>query len=104
LKALSLYHWYIGLVKADTGLEVIHQGCVLEKDGLFDQILQVISFTGKTAGDEGGAQGDCQGNGAEGNVLVPWGDRAFFTYKSVVGELCPLVWIDKNFLFHGGSI
>ena len=64
-------------------LLTLTQGCALEKDGLFDQILQVISFTGKTAGDEGGAQGDGQGNGVEGNVLVPWGDRAFLMKSSI---------------------
>lgn len=50
---------------------LFHQGCALEKNGLFDQLLQVISFTGKTAGDEGSAHGDGQGNRVEGNVLVP---------------------------------
>src|SRR5437762_11066430 len=50
---------------SDARAEDVQEGEALVQDTLLDQLRQVLLFTAETAGDEGGACGQRQGNGID---------------------------------------
>ena len=55
----------IVVIISDARAEDVQEGEALVQDTLLDQLRQVLLFTAETAGDEGGACGQRQGNGID---------------------------------------